>query len=269
MNQTHNHSSQASATKTAVILAGGRGTRLRPYTTSFPKPLMPVGEYPILEILIGQLAGYGFRDLHFAVGHLAELIRAYFGDGSKWNVRIHYSHEDTPLGTAGPLRVLMHDLPPQFLVMNGDILSDLDYGRFLDYHEQAKLEQLITISTHRRLLRSEYGVLEYGANGLIHGYTEKPSFPLSVSEGIYAFSHEALEWIAPGVRTDFPDLVTRLIKSGERVAACDHEGLWLDIGRPEDYARAQELYDQGMITPPRTAAGTPASRGTGAPVAGN
>jgi len=231
-------------TRTAVILAGGKGTRLRPYTTSFPKPLMPVGDQPILEILVGQLARAGYNRLFFGVGHLAELIRAYFGDGARWDVQIEYAYEDEPLGTAGPLRALADRLPPHFLVCNGDILSDVDYGRFLDDHITGDPPRLLTISTHRRVLHSEYGVLECAADGLVQDYIEKPTYPLCVSEGIYAFSKSALDWIPPDQRIDFPDLVMRLLRSGEPVATSEHTGLWLDIGRPDDYEKAQELRAQ-------------------------
>lgn len=228
-------------TKTAVILAGGKGTRLHPYTTSFPKPLMPVGDRPILEILVKQLARAGYGRLFFGVGHLAELIRAYFGDGTKWNVHIEYAYEDQPLGTAGPLRALADRLPPHFLVCNGDVLSDRDYGGFLDDHITGDPPRLLTISTHRRVLHSEYGVLECADNGLVQDYIEKPTYPLCVSEGVYAFSKSVLDWIPPDQRIDFPDLVKRLLRSGEPVATDEHTGLWLDIGRPDDYEKAQQL----------------------------
>src|SRR5690242_19939529 len=149
--------------KTAVILAGGKGTRLRPYTVVLPKPLMPIGEYPILEVVVRQLAAHRFDRVTMAVNHQAELIRAFFGDGSKWNLRIDYSLEDEPLGTMGPLR-LIADLPQHFLVMNGDILSDLSYGSFFEEHVAAN--RLFTISSHRRTSVIDYGVLETRAGML-------------------------------------------------------------------------------------------------------
>lgn len=226
---------------TAVILAGGHGRRLLPYTTSFPKPLMPVGDRPILEILVRQLARAGFTRLIFAVGHLAELIEAFFGNGSKWGVRIEYAREDQPLGTAAPLKAMIERLPETFLVTNGDILCDLDFRDFHNAHQWDDPPRLLTISTCRRELRSEYGVLECAANGIVQHYSEKPVFPLYVSQGIYAFSREALDWIPENRRMDFPDLVQSLIRNGQSVVAREHSGLWLDIGRPEDYERAQQL----------------------------
>ena len=229
---------------TAVVLAGGRGTRLRPYTISFPKPLVPVGDHPILEILIRRLARDKFTRLIIAVGHLSELIEAYFGDGSRWGVSIEYTREDEPLGTAGPLRSVASALPPTFLVINGDVLSDLDYAAFLHSHAANPDSPALTISTQRRVLSSEYGVLETDAENRVTGYLEKPAYDLRVSEGVYAFSHAALKWIPEGERFDFPDLVIALLAAGQPVYARPHNGLWLDIGRPEDYECAQRLVSE-------------------------
>ncbi len=227
--------------RTAVILAGGQGRRLLPFTTSFPKPLMPVGDHPILEVLVRQLERQGIRNLIFAVGHLAELISAYFGNGSRWGVSIEYHREDKPMGTAGPLRALVEELPDHFLVLNGDILTDLDYATLLEKHCRNHPPRLLTISTHHRLLRSEYGVLAVSGDGYVTEYQEKPSYPLRVSEGVYVFSREAVRWIPEGVRFDFPDLVLALLDARQKVVATSHDGLWLDIGRPDDYEQAQEL----------------------------
>jgi NDP-sugar pyrophosphorylase family protein len=250
---------------TAVVLAGGRGTRLLPYTTSFPKPLMPVGDRPILDILLGQLARHGFGRFVFAVGHLASLIEAYFGDGRRWGVQIEYSHEEHPLGTAAPLRLLADCLPPQFLVVNGDVLSDLDYGEFFLAHRLNAPPRVLSIATHQRTLCSEYGVLQTALDGRVLDYLEKPSYPLCVSEGIYAFSREALNWIPAGQRMDFPELVTALLCDNEPVHACEHTGLWLDIGRPEDFERAQRLVTEN---PERFAALRDVAHPTGDPHTG-
>ncbi len=251
---------QSSEIKTAVVLAGGKGTRLRPYTTSFPKPLMPVGDHPVLEILIQQLIRDKFTCFHFAVGHLAELIEAYFGDGSRWgeNVTISYSHEESALGTAGPLAMLADSLPAEFLVVNGDVLTDLDYSSFMAGHHHNDPARVLTISTHKRILCSEYGVLNATPEGLVRDYSEKPSYHLSVSEGVYAFSHEALALIPRSQRFDFPDLVQRLLREHMPVVACEHTGMWLDIGRPDDYEEAQRLVAEH---PERFLAKTPTTRG--------
>ena len=247
--QSRNHA------RTAVILAGGQGTRLRPYTVTLPKPLVPVGERPILEIIIGQLARDGFTRVIVAVGHMAELIEAYFGDGSQWGLTIEYAREGEPLGTAGPLGSVANALPTHFLVLNGDVLCDLDYGAFLTQHMQHPDEPVLTVSTHRRTLLSEYGVLQTNTRGHLTAYFEKPTYDLAVSEGIYAFSREALTWIPPQQRFDFPDLVNALLTAHQTVIAAEHDGLWLDIGRPDDYERAQDLVaaDPHLFPSPRTA----------------
>jgi mannose-1-phosphate guanylyltransferase len=231
-------------TATAVILAGGRGTRLRPYTVAFPKPLVPVGENPILEIIIAQLARDGFRRVLITVGHMAGLIEAYFGDGSRWGVTIEYAHEGAPLGTAGPLRSLQLRLPPEFLVLNGDILTDLNFASFLQAHISDGRRPLVSISSYVRSLNSEFGVIDADFKGRVTGYREKPSVQFCVSEGVYAFSRTALDWIPPSQRLDFPDLIIALLAAKQPVVTRPHEGLWLDIGRPDDYERAQTLISQ-------------------------
>lgn len=234
---------QTNECKTAVVLAGGKGTRLRPYTTSFPKPLMPVGDHPVLEILIHQLIRDRFTCFHFAVGHLAELIEAYFGDGKRWgdDVTISYSREESALGTAGPIAKLADELPAQFLVVNGDVLTDLDYRAFLNNHVRNDPARVLTVSTHKRVVCSEYGVLNTTPEGLVRDYSEKPSYHLSVSEGVYAFSREAVSLIPKNQRFDFPDLVQRLLREHMSVVAREHTGMWLDIGRHDDYEEAQRL----------------------------
>lgn len=219
----------------AVILAGGLGTRLRPYTVAIPKPLMPVGQYPILEIIIRQLRAEGFDHITLAVNHQADLFRAFFGDGSKWDLRIDYSLETKPLSTMGPLK-LIPDLPEHFVVMNGDILSDVPYGRFL--HEHAAADRLFTISASRRVQRIDYGVLQVGSDNHLCGFEEKPSIPFLVSMGIYAVSRRVLDVIPLGEAFGFDHLVLGYLKSGDPVTTVPHDGYWLDIGRPEDYERA-------------------------------
>ena len=178
----------------AVILAGGMGTRLRPYTVVLPKPLMPIGDYPILEVIIRQLISGGFQHITLAVNHQAELIKAFFQDGDKWGVRIDYSLEDEPLGTMGPLR-LIKDLPENFLVMNGDILTDLDFGAFHDEH--IAKDSLFTISAHRREHRIDYGVLESNDEGELVAFREKPQTQYEVSMGVYMVSRAILDFIHP------------------------------------------------------------------------
>jgi len=223
----------------AVILAGGKGTRLAPYTTVFPKPLMPLGETPILEVVLRQLAGHGFGRATLAVGHLAELIEAFFGDGSKYGIALDYSREEEPLGTAGPL-ALIDGLTEPFLVMNGDVLTTLDYGAFLAEHGASGAAA--SVATKVRTTRIDFGIVETDADGDITGYIEKPEHEYRVSMGVYAFSPAALAHIERGGRLDFPDLILRLLAAGERVRSVPFDGYWLDIGRHDDFARAQEEF---------------------------
>lgn len=220
----------------AIILAGGKGTRLKPYTITLPKPLVPVGERPVLEIIIDQLKMQGFNKITLAVGHLSELIQAYFGDGKKFGVQIKYSKEEKPLGTAGPIK-LIKNLDDNFLVMNSDDLTDFDYREFLDLH--IKSEAVITIASYKKQVKVDLGVL-VAENDLLTDYIEKPVYDFSVSMGIYAFKKEALNFIPEDEYFDFPTLIKRLISEGKKVKCIPHSGYWLDIGRPEDYEKAND-----------------------------
>lgn len=221
--------------KRAVVLAGGLGTRLRPYTVALPKPLMPIGEYPILEVIIRQLRKAGFERITLAVNHQADLFRAFFGDGSKWGVAIDYSLESKPLSTMGPLK-LIADLPDNFLVMNGDILSDVPYGQLLDDHVAS--EALFTISAAARDQKIDYGVLRIDASDVLCGFEEKPSIPFLVSMGVYAVSSKVLDAIPSDIAFGFDQLVLGYLNDGKDVKVVPHTGYWLDIGRPDDYERA-------------------------------
>jgi len=225
--------------KRAIILAGGKGTRLRPYTVVLPKPLMPVGEYPILEVVIRQLFYHGFDHITLAVNHQAELIKAFFGNGTKWGVKIDYSLETEPLGTMGPLR-LIKDLPNHFLVMNGDILTNLDYAEFYNQHIEGG--QLFTISSFVRSNKIDYGVLESDDKGNLVGFIEKPINNYQVSMGIYMLSKSVTEFIPDGKLYGFDSLMLDLLKANKKVISKKFEGYWLDIGRPDDYLQAIEEF---------------------------
>lgn len=229
--------------KTAVILAGGKGTRLRPYTIAMPKPLVPVGDKPILEIIIIQLKKQGFERIIIAVNHQAELIKAYFGDGKKWGLNISYSLENKPLGTMGPLK-LIKDLPDNFLVLNGDVLSDLEYGQFLDAHRNS--DALFTISSYKRTQMVDYGVLETENTRLI-GFVEKPKLDYCVSMGVYAVSKKILDFILEDVLYGFDTLMKDMILKEEKVEVKEHNGYWMDIGRPDDYQQAIEDIESGKF----------------------
>ena len=228
----------------AVILAGGKGTRLRPYTTVLPKPLMPVGDRPILDIVIRQLRHRGFGRATIATGYLAELIEAFFGDGTRHGIPVDYVREDEPLGTAGALS-LVEGLDEDFLVMNGDVLTDIDYGGLFERHSSDGAAA--TIATKVRHVQVSLGVLRFGEDGdptRLTGYDEKPVIDYEASMGVYCFSPRVLEYIEPGRRLDFPDLILRLIAAGEVVRAHRSSDFWLDIGRHDDYEEAQEEFER-------------------------
>ncbi len=229
--------------KTAVILAGGKGTRLRPFTVAIPKPLVPIADKPILEIIIIQLVKQGFHRVIITVNHQADIIMAYFGDGGKWGIKIEYSLEDIPLGTMGPLK-LLRDLPDHFLVMNGDVLSDLDYAAFLDTH--IKSGKIFSIASYRRTQKNDYGVLEINDN-ILTGFREKPEVQFVVSMGIYAVSKKTTGYIPTDQYFGFDMLMTSFLEKKIDVAIYEHTGYWMDIGRPEDYARADRDIEEGIF----------------------
>lgn len=218
----------------AVILAGGKGTRLAPYTTILPKPLMPISDMPILEIVIRQLAHHEFRDITLAVGYLAELLMAYCGNGEKFGVKIDYSREEEPMGTAGPIS-LIPDLNETFLVMNGDLLATLDYSMMWKYHKERGA--IATLASYRRDIKIDLGVIE-SEDGWVKNYIEKPSYHYSVSTGVYIFEPAVLQYIERGKHLDLPELVLRLLKEGQNVNVFNFDGYWLDIGRHDDYETA-------------------------------
>lgn len=222
---------------TVVILAGGKGTRLAPYTTVFPKPLMPIGDLPILEIVLCQLRHYGFKDIVISVGHLSELLQAFFGDGSKWGLKIRYVSEDQPLGTMGPLK-LVNNLNKPFIVMNGDLLTDIDYSSLYRFHIEHGMEA--TVSAVPRTIEVSLGVLEYDAAQRLTGFREKPVSTYHASMGIYVFNPTVVDLIPGGKHYGFDNLMLDMLAAGRGVKIRPFDGLWLDIGRPEDYAVANE-----------------------------
>ncbi len=224
----------------AVVLAGGKGTRLAPYTKVLPKPLMPIGDVPILEVLIRQLKRAGVAEVILCVGHLAELLRAYFQDGERFGLKIRYSYEDQPLGTAGPLS-LISDLDHTFLVTNGDVLSDMDLKTLLEKHRQSGA--IATIAMHTRKVRIDLGIIERNGSNEITGYIEKPTYEFQVSMGIYVFEPRVLTYIPRNQYLDFPDLVLRLIHDKEHVVAYPFDGYWRDLGSPDDYEQAVREFE--------------------------
>jgi NDP-sugar pyrophosphorylase family protein len=231
--------------KKAVVLAGGKGSRLGPYTTILPKPLLPVGDRAILDVVVRQLQGYGFTDLTFAVGYLAHLIQAVFADGARHGVSIEYHEEREPLGTAGALATI-DGLDETFLAMNGDVLTAIDYADLYRVHQAAG--NIMTIATHQRVVRTDYGVIHEGGvigeTRRVVGYEEKPEIPYTVSMGVYVFEPAVLEYIERDTYLDLPNLVLRLLSEEKQVGHYLYDGYWLDIGRHDDYEKAIEEYEQ-------------------------
>ena len=224
-----------------IILAGGKGTRLKPYTTVFPKPLMPIGEMPILEVVLRQLKLFGFEKITLSVNHLADLIQTFFGNGGKLGLDISYCMEDIPLGTAGSI-ALVKNLTEHFLVMNGDLLTTIDYAAMVRKHKESNAAA--TIGVFPREVKIDFGVLELGSKGELLQYKEKPKLEFLVSMGVNAFHKSVLEFIPKGRYLDIPTLMMNLKNAGKQVLAYRSECQWLDIGRPDDYENALEIFEQ-------------------------
>ena len=225
----------------AVILAGGKGTRLRPLTAVFPKPLVPLGHKAIIEILLQRLAASGFSEVTISTGYLAELIRAVCGDGSRFGLNIDYVGEEEPLGTAGPLSLIPETTDP-VVVMNGDLLTTLNFQNLINFHAAQKAD--MTIGVFPREVKIDFGVVDAGPDGEFRGFQEKPTFAHNVSMGVNVIGANAMKFVKPGERLDMPDLVLKVHESGGKVACFSQECRWLDIGRLDDYALAQEEFER-------------------------
>lgn len=223
----------------AVILAGGKGTRLKPFTNVIPKPLVPLGDKPILEIVLRQLKYYGVEEVIIAVNHLAQLIMAFFGNGESLGLKIRYSLEDKILGTAGPLR-LIDGLDENFIVMNGDLLTTLGYDDLMKFHCSNGSE--ITISAFRKEVKIDLGVLKIENDEFVD-YIEKPSYFYDVSMGIYVLNKRVLSYIPENEKFDMPDLILQLKDKNKKISCYRGNYDWLDIGRIEDYEKAVEIFD--------------------------
>jgi NDP-mannose synthase len=223
----------------AVIITGGKGTRMAPYTKVLPKGLLPIGEGPILELIIKQLKYYGFNSITLAVGYLAPLIQAYFEDGSSLGVHIQYQVESEPLGTAGPLRSLKN-LDQPFLVLNCDVLTTLNLREFFGFHSQGR--GLLTVASQWKKTQIHLGVLEADQHRVVR-FIEKPTQEFRVSMGIYMMHPDVLRYIPEGIMFDVPDLIQSLLDDGQVVYHYDNDAYWLDIGRFEDYAKAEEDFE--------------------------
>jgi NDP-mannose synthase len=228
----------------AIVLAGGKGTRLRPFTAVFPKPLMPLGDaepMPIMEVVLRQLGRHGFRDVTVITGYLTELIEAFFGNGNRFGVRLSYRREVSPLGTAGGLVLLDRPKEP-VLVINGDILTTLDYGQMYNFHRERGARA--TIASYPREVRIDFGVLEFTADPhVLAGYREKPEYSFQVSMGVYILDPTAWDYLAPGQPLAMPELLETMRGAGHAVHCFRQPCYWLDIGRHDDYATANEIFE--------------------------
>lgn len=223
----------------AIILAGGKGSRLRPYTTVLPKPLMPLGEFPIAEIIIRQLRRVGITDIVISTGHLAELIEAFFGNGKRWGVKIRYVREDIPLGTAGAVR-LVKNLEDDFIVVNGDVLTDVNFGVLWKFHKSKR--NIATITIKERKVVTDFGVIETNLRGELADYMEKPQHSSFVSMGIYFLNKKCRSYIGANESIGMPELMLRMKNAGEVINCFKTSALWLDLGRLDDFEAAQEIF---------------------------
>ncbi len=225
----------------AIIMAGGKGVRLQPYTSIIPKPLLPVGEMPIIEILVKQLSFLGFTKVSIATGYLGELIQSYLGKGEKYGIEIEYSFEKRPLGTVAPLK-LIPNLKENVLVMNADILTDLNYKTLMNFHIEENAA--ITLSVYKKRERIDYGVIDTDENSRLTAFREKPYSEVNINMGIYIINRQVLDYLPENQQVDFPDLINHLISKNKKVLGYDFKGYWQDIGQHLDYERVQEEFQK-------------------------
>ena len=225
----------------AIILAGGQGSRLRPYTTILPKPLLPLGEFPIAEIIIRQLKKFHIKNIVISTGHLAGLIEAFFGNGKRWGVNISYVQEESPLGTAGAIK-LVKNVEDNFLVINGDVLTNVHFGALLKFHQGKK--NIATITVKERKVITDFGVIETNTRGELADYIEKPQHKSLVSMGIYILNKRCGDYIRRGESIGIPELMLRMKKCRETINCFKTKALWWDLGRLDDFQAAQEIFEK-------------------------
>ena len=232
---------EAPAVRQAIIMAGGKGTRLYPYSATFPKPLMPLDDVPILELLLRRLRSAGVTDVVLAVNHLKDLILAYFGDGSKFDLRIRYSSEDQPLGTAGGIAAVLDECDDTFFLMNGDLLTTLNLRRMAQAHLKCQADA--SVGVFERELKIDFGLIDFDQDNRMVGYREKPVSRYHVSMGVYLLQREAVRpYLKANTRLDVPELLLRMRADGSHVNCFSDDCVWLDIGRPDDFALAQDMF---------------------------
>ena len=231
-------------TNSVVIMAGGKGSRLRPYTENCPKPMLPIGNKPMLEILLEQCIASGFRDFYFSVNYLKEQIIEYFDDGSRWGVSIRYLVENEPLGTAGSLTLLPNSLTEPFLVLNGDVLTRLEPGHLLNFHIDNHAQATLCVREHETIV--PFGVVQ--TNGLeLASFEEKPTYRHLVNAGVYVIDPQLLSLLPPHKFTDMPSFLKVAQEAGNRILVCAIHEYWLDVGRPEALKTAQTTWQQSGI----------------------
>lgn len=223
----------------AIILAGGRGTRLRPFTSNFPKPLVPIGDMPILKIILKQLKYYGFDNVVLAVNHLAELIMSFFKTGEDLGLNISYSIENKTLGTAGPLSII-DNLDENFLVMNGDVLTNINFHHLFEFHSENG--GMATIATYKKHLAIDLGVLKIKGDTFID-YIEKPIYDFDISMGVYIFRREIIDLLPKNEKMDLPDLIKKIRDKRKKILCYKGDYEWLDIGRILDYEEANNIFE--------------------------
>jgi len=224
----------------AVIQAGGRGTRLMPYTLVLPKPIMPVGESPVIEILLKWLRRNGITDVNMTIGYLGALIRTFCGDGSTWDMKIEYYEEKEPLGTVGSLPMMPRKFDDTFLVLNGDVITDVNLRKMKEFHKEKSCPLTVAVTTKK--VHVDLGVID-AADSIITKFREKPVLEFCVSMGIYIMEPTILEYIPKGIAFGFDDLVHALMAENRPIAVFNHDGYWMDIGRPDDFRTVQEEYE--------------------------
>ena len=220
-------------------MAGGKGTRLHPYTFVLPKPMMPVGGQPVVEILLKWLRRSGVEKAYITTGYLGHIIRALCGDGSQWDMDISYSVEPEPLGTIGALLLIKEQLTDTFVVLNGDLLTDLDIRKFVQFHQKHGAD--LTVAVTNKDVSIDFGVITHSKNRIIE-FQEKPKLSYEVSMGVYCMEPRVLDMIPKNVPFGFDNLVAQMLATDSVVSVYRHEGLWMDIGRAEDFLKAQQSF---------------------------
>jgi len=227
--------------KKAVILAGGLGTRLRPFTEVIPKPLLPIGEKAVLEIQIEHLKNYGFDEIYLATNYKAEYIENFFGDGSRYGVKLQVSKEEKPLGTVGPLKLIEEHLDSPFIIMNGDILSNIDFSKFYDF--ALSKDSILSVAIKKIITPYAFGNIFFDGD-YVTDIQEKPDIITYALAGIYVMKPEIFKLIPDDQYFGMDTLIKTMLAEKLPIAKYDLEEYWLDIGRIDDYEKAQNLYDQ-------------------------